>query len=591
MLVKLKRIFLCLFCIINLLSANPIQLTDLILETKLYSRWLICQNDDIQLKPLEAEVSGKCYLWYKKNTNGIFIDYNKKTYEISEHPNITSWYRVDLVDCNSTTPVKSWYIKVYVATSISIMESEGKTECMDEFSQIKIIGQVNCVDYNEVTTIEMDVISIEAQFIPDQSIPLPSEKVAITNGKFKMKTPFKIPQITPGKGKSYILKNIAIFGDCISNTVDINVYRLWIEEFNNLNSNDKPMWNVVVNNSQPMDSKVHCLAQATSIVTEFEWLPWADHWEFTNNKSNSKNLDNLNFLPTNGKMPESNNYFGTNTGEILLVARDPFGNVYRVSSSDISSKKISSKNGDKYKVWRYMETNKKARVFFHKDDLILETKGDVPGLLIPNWLHYWRQYVLTPYPSYVKFIKYDPDNTKPEAAWFGVPDRDQGYNNFKFENVINVRDKSSHEVDIRNEYLFSVGTAFGVEAFYVCLSHELWHHKFYNEELWPNKYNMSLDKDMPTLNLGDYYKDSWETANKTPKFNFSKYYDDFYLPGLIKDQFRNPDFLFSSCGFEYEESNGAKQELLAKDKMEADTKSKNWAYDRTNLKYGSKLWK
>ncbi|MBK8242608.1 MAG: hypothetical protein IPK88_04215 [Saprospiraceae bacterium] len=573
------------------MSANPIQLTDLILETKLYSRWLICQNDDIQLKPLEAEVSGKCYRWYKKNTNGIFIDYNKKTYEISEHPNITSWYRVDLMDCNSTGPIKSWYIKVYVATSISIMESDGKTECMDEFSQIKIIGQVNCVDYNEVSTMEMDVISIEAQFIPDQSIPLPSEKVAITYGKFKMKTPFKVPQITPGKGKSYILKNRAIFGDCISNTVDINVYRLWIEEFNNMNSNDKPMWNVVVNNSQPNDSKVHCLAQATSIITEFEWLPWSDLWEFTNNKSSSKILDNLNFLPANGKMPDLNDYFGTNTGEILLVAKDPIGNLYRVSSSDISSKKISSKNGDKYENWRYMDNNKKARVFFHKDDRIVEFEGNTPRnpLTIPQWLYYWRQCIKTPYPKYVKFIKFEEGNDEP-PAYFGLPRRDISQVVTTLENRIVVKQITSEKAKIRNKMWTSIAYAYGIEAFYIFLSHELEHARLMNEEIWPNGFNQTEDLDITTLNIGDYYNDIWETKNRSPDYKFSKKYDDYYKHELLFKQFKNPDQKILSVGYKYEETIGFTAEYNAKDKMEGDTKYLDWSFDRKGF-YNSKQWK
>jgi len=588
----------------NILLALPLKLDDLILEGHLQKRWLICKEKSlISLQPDEDFVSGNCYKWYKKDLIGNYSFINKKDYQIYEHPQETSWYRVDVVTCNNSTVIRSHYIKVYVIGKIEIWENSAISECMDEYSEVKIVGKIFCIDLSEVNSMSDQGIKIEASYSPDQGYLNYSEPVPIVNGKFKMMMPFKVNMIKSST-KNYNLNFTVDFDDCSTNQVTINVKRLWIDKFRNSNSIDESEWNVVVNNPQSINEfKVNCTAQATSQIIKFTWLPWSDYWQFTQNISNLKDLNGLNFEPFNGKMPDSHLAFGYREGTILLIGEDINNRMYKVSSANIENAQRKSRNADPLKPWRFMEPKKYAHVFFHKDDLINVT-GNGSINMVPLWFKYWTQFIRDP-KNYITQYIYIPKLGDSHAA-YQRPTRDNYNNGMMFMAPLVVAQSASEKLKLRTEDGKEIpgndfDDAIGIYSYYCIMAHESSHAKFATEH-WITGYSANLDSDNGSI--GDFYRDSWEDDFKNKyggkefrKYPFSSKYDDYIKPELVDKQFINPDRMDLdingvprfSVGQDYEEG---KAYLLEYDayKNIHNVLSLDWSYDRYGI-YQGKQWK
>lgn len=576
----------------QLSHAQAKQLADLEIDGKMHQRWYLCKDMSVLLKPSEAEISDKCYKWYGKPFQGVYA-FIKDSYSLNCTPNVTYFYKCERYPdetCGSGTPEAVWYYKVLVIEGIEIWYLElndeimidqksnppimhAALETMDEYSDYTIQGElkgVNLTDFDSKDSIVM------IKYITDIGQVIPQSKSTAMTSQFIYSG--KIAQVQQdGISKQYNLQIQANICNFESNVIDISVKRLWIEKFRHSKSSDLNSWNIVINDPIEFD------VQATNLCSDFKWeLPSGFIFPLKNNFQKSGNSIEITLDKDN--MPKKNLEFGQKNGVVLVqcLYRNMAIGVY--SSSDFQSN--SNLN------FRIMSKEMNATVFYHKDELITEDKGNAPRVpdKIPNWLYYWRQFV--PRHQNIILVKYYTGQIS-QSAFTGRPDRKSIPNSFSFLMTTSVKQVASEKQPIRKKEGTTHGYLYGIDAFYLVLAHESFHSKFMKEEQWPQGYDETLDSDCTNHLIGDYYRDSWEdNFNDKMKYPFSSISDDYYSFEKVYNNCLNPKNKSLTVGYKYEEAMGMEEEWKASQNGKDHYKihAQDWSYDRTN-KFQGKQWK
>ncbi|MEP7196826.1 MAG: hypothetical protein ABI851_09910 [Saprospiraceae bacterium] len=458
--------------------------------------WLSCiHSPKLTLQPSETYNKDHCYTWISRDVEHPTIPLpfcDPEGYSILPC-NQSGIYIVRIADLISGSINYECFI-VYIMTGITITEKSSITECMDENSSVIISGSLQGSGLLNVTTPSSPIMLM---YSIDGTTRM-SENCQIINGLFTSHI-FMIPQI--GKEvksvdpKTYTLKISALWNssqDCKSNELNINVYRLWIDQFQYSDDNKTAPhdWFVVMN------KYITCQAYPSQIIKKTKWSLGRFWGELENNTIDFYESINLKIKEENINGVLSNANFGeSNESIVVLEAYDEKGQMYIVTSAELKEYTQATIDpiGSYVTQKRYMTTNNKARVFYLSEDF--------PSYGIPekNWFKYWNEVIDSK--DYADNEIYELQDFGPEYA-FASPNL-KLLPNLIYDIIYFDKLKCSSNFNLK-----------GINSFYSVNHHENQHIKFWRE-WWPtNIYSVVDDEDedlIPTF---------WE-MNYSGPFNFN----------------------------------------------------------------------
>lgn len=544
----------------------------------LIQRFVVCQdNNFIPLKPNEPIDPTKCYIWGP--ISQISGSYSR--YQVMGHPSHTTLYTCNKIDCSTGSIIKSYYIKVYVIESIEISELNGLNgSCegltgpcyMDEHTKLNFKGVLSGIDVKEITTKKM---AINFVFKTTQGHKIiPKAALTIINGEFTL-LDFVVPTVM-STGKNYLLSINAKWSNatgisCISNTLQINIARLWIEYISDkdVSEANRDLWQIVIGN------QIKYKAIAASYCHDFVWK-FPQKWGSPSNNNQKEGLD-MEFAQTVINKYTKNSDFGKANGIVYLECLD-HKNKKIIVTSDIyveNSKTNNNPNSPSSQSlpFRYMGNGKRCSFFYIKHE-VWPYSNAKPA--IPNWFRFWAQHGLAYYKDYlysgINSVNYMGDGIFPGYNLWGLTTRGHTPDDFRkwYSSKTSVSDQASRLDEVTNET--------GIHCFNSVIFHETYHVEIMRI-LWPNGYlNDGIygktDDDL------DLYPDDWETKDMEAKmYGFKvRINPDGKTPDVL-DQYI-VSFVNESNGYKFEEDKCRKyQTMNCKDGKCNDFDSFDWSYD------------
>ncbi|MEP7195273.1 MAG: hypothetical protein ABI851_02065 [Saprospiraceae bacterium] len=530
-------------------------------------------SDDAQFfSPKDPENPNYCYTWtVRKILNyDIEIPFGGSTYELHQCGESAVYIVQTRAKNNPNNIISTEAFIHYVIIGLEIWERKNISECMDEFSEINIEGRLLGIGVDRINTTGATPISLNyIGGINYRNIQMCRIKL----GKFEG-TIFSIPEIgksvqtsDPKMYKLNISANwFGIESHCLSNILEINVYRLWIEKFYKADAPNKNNWQVVLD--EDIVYEVQCIN-----CTDFKWSFITTWGEPINNTSQSGNNMRITVNQINKNIKKfidlNNSDYGDIFGNILVTCNYNGKKLTVTSYPDWTNKKFKlplnlSTNH------RYMATPKKAMVFFPRYSPTVNLSG------IPMWVFYWGvkefsnlKYIFNPFVANYYYDKVFEKNGYYFWGYGKTVTTNPWHFDIYFTPLSQTQDKITKEE--------------GIHCFTSVMLHESKHVNFKINQ-WFTGYNPSKgtpDDDDVDLDL---YRDSWEKSDEGKNSGFKVGpkglidFNDLYI-------YNNEN----SIGRKYEENLCENEQLNTKHLLIQNDKV-DWSWTKDG-NYQGKQWK